>query len=93
MPKAQLLKRCPSCPPEHAWQPLTNFHKDRHTADGLYGYCKACTLARRRAAYNPEKALAYRQAHAEQTRERRREYMRNYMRKWRSMKSVYNDRT
>jgi hypothetical protein len=71
MPRAAFVKRCPAC---DTWQPVENYHRDRRASDGLYGYCKDCQRAKRRAAYNPEQEHAYYVEHAA----RRRQYMREY---------------
>lgn len=48
------MKQCKKC-----WEtkPVTEFHKNRRTPDGLYVYCKACKCAEENARYklDPDK--------------------------------------
>lgn len=79
-----VIKLCSGC---LVGKPLTAFHKDKHTGDGLACRCKACQCARRKQHYadNKEREKKYQQgyyaANKEQVDAKRKEFEQSPRRK------------
>lgn len=66
------MKTCTKC---HNTKPLTEFHSNRKTLDGLQPWCKSCRSAHAKAKYDPDKQRAYRADNADAIRARKQAYL------------------
>lgn len=66
------MKTCTKC---HTTKPLTEFHANRKTRDGLQQWCKTCRSAHAKATHNPDKNRAYRAENADAIRARKQAYL------------------
>lgn len=66
------MKTCTKC---HSTKPLTEFHSNRKTRDGLNFWCKSCRSAHAKATHDPDKQRAYQAENAAAIRARKQAYL------------------